>query len=106
MVQRLYCVYDRKAKVPFNGIFQQFNNDEDASRLFSDVVMNPQSGVIHKHPEDFALMYVGDIDNDTLHMTPAIASPVVTGDACVRAVERARAEFARAQDEAKRAGVL
>lgn len=109
MLQQVYCIYDIKSRSIVRGVLQCFSNDEDASRFFSDIVTSPEAGLIHKHPADFSLMSVGQIDFDNLIFEPnsgSLARPVITGDACVRAVERARAELAAAQDAAKAAGIL
>lgn len=108
MKKVLYSIYDRKARGPVNGVFQLLNNDEDAIRFFSDVVLSPNSGLINKHPEDFHLFSYGDFDEDSgmISIYPTGPIPVVSGDACVRAFERARAEYAAAQEAAKAAGIL
>lgn len=102
MVRRMYCIYDMKSEAPVNQIFQCFSTDEDASRMFHDVVMSPNAGLVHKHPGDFALLFVGEIDFDSLAFKPNNGTrfnPVMTGDACVRA-ERARAaEIAQSESE-------
>lgn len=96
MKRRLYCIYDTKAESPINGIFQSFNNDDDAKRMFGEVVL-AKGTMVQKYPADFALMFVGTVDYESLILEPnpfARSQPVLTGDACVRAFERARAEFA------------
>lgn len=102
MEMRMYCVYDFKAEAPVNRIFQCHGTDAEASRLFSALVMSPNSGMVHDHPGDFGLLCVGVMDFDTLVFKghPGCrANPVITGEACVRAVERARADKSISQGE-------
>ena len=92
MERRLYCIYDYKAQAPVNAIFQAFGTDAEASRMFAAVCTSPGT-LVQSHPQDFGLVFVGTIDFDTLSFVPSpacIASPIIMGDACVRAVARAR----------------
>lgn len=99
MVRRMYCIYDFKAEAPVSQVFQCFSNDDDASRMFRAVVLSPGS-LVHEHPGDFGLLFVGTIDFDSLSFVANSGSrfnPVLTGDACVRA-ERARVESQSSKD--------
>lgn len=93
MNRRMYCIYDFKSEAPVNSLFQCFSSDAEATRMFARVVGTPGQ-LINDHPGDFGLMYVGDVNFDNLSFVgnpTARGIPIITGDACVRAAERARA---------------
>lgn len=94
MLRRMYCIYDFKAEAPVSQVFQCYSTDADATRMFSAVVLNPASGLLHQHPADFGLLFIGTIsfDNLSFESNPTARAPITTGDACVRAAERARAQ--------------
>lgn len=58
----MYSVFDNKAKIFLQPFFMQ--NDAVATRFFVDAANDPDS-IICKHPEDYALMYLGTFDNET-----------------------------------------
>jgi len=89
--QRLYTIYDLKAESPV-GVIQWFSTDAQAARMFSSVIQAPGS-LIHEHPGDFVLLFLGTISFSSLAITPNLNSrmlPVASGDAIVRASTRAR----------------
>lgn len=60
MIEKLYSVYDHKAEMCIAGIIR-VPNDEVARRHFHDALRNQESP-LSQHPEDYDLMYLGDID--------------------------------------------
>lgn len=62
MIQKVFAIYDRKAAcygVPFF-----MGTDHMAVRAFSDLA-NDVKSTVNKHPEDYALYYIGSYnDND------------------------------------------
>lgn len=91
MIRRLYCIYDLKAMAPINGILQAFGNDDEASRMFRSVVVTDGT-MVFSHPDDFGLCCVGEVDYDTMVITPTAipGRPVLLGTDVVREL-RARA---------------
>lgn len=92
MIQQVYGIYDYKARSLVNGVLKCLNSDEEAERMFGALVRE-RGTLLSDHPEDFALVRVGEIDYDSLSFTANIGplfSPILTGDACVRGVARAR----------------
>lgn len=95
MEMNLYCIYDYKAQGPVGNLFQCWSTDAQAARSFEQVVMSP-GHLVNQHPGDFGLVCVGVINFDSLQLVanPAcVSSPIIMGDACVRAVERARVQL-------------
>lgn len=69
MRQGLYCVYDSKVglySMPFFAV-----SDAGAARTFSDAVAQ-EGTLIGKHPEDFSLIRLADVEDST----GAVTSPV------------------------------
>lgn len=100
MKRRLYCIYDFKAQAPLNELFVCHSNDDDAIRSFGSVCESPQS-MVSRYPADFGLLFVGEVDFDNLVIELNSGSrfnPVITGDACVRALTRARAASTPSSD--------
>lgn len=80
MIFKMYSVRDElrgyHAPIPFE-------NEELAKRWFDDR-MN-QDNIMHDHPEDFNLYYMGTFDNEsgTYVMMPADIKRVVKGVDCI-----------------------
>lgn len=92
MKMRLFCLYDLKAEAPANNIFKAFSTDAEAARFFEGVIEHSET-IISKHPGDFDLLCIGEIDFDTLSLTPMLgirANPIARGIDVVRAIKRAR----------------
>lgn len=84
MIQKMFAVYDLKAK--FFG--QPFFEAEQASaiRCFSDAVndsSNP-SNMWNKHPGDFQLYEIGEYNTETGEVTPSLTSALVMANALIR----------------------
>ena len=63
MTKRLYSLRDNRL-----GLFAQpiiSHNDAVAIRQFGDIVQDEKMGLIAQHPDDFALYYLGDFDDET-----------------------------------------
>lgn len=61
MKQKMFSVYDDKAKSYITPFFVPEKGQ--AVRMFTDTVNDPQT-VMHKHPEDFVLFFVGVFDTE------------------------------------------
>lgn len=59
MAKQIYAVYDRVAQDIVGGLFV-FTHDAPAIRIFVDG-LNDSSTMLSKHPEDYALVCVGDL---------------------------------------------
>lgn len=99
MVRRLYCIYDLLAKAPVNGIVQALGTDDEAKRMFRDVIVSDGT-FIAKNPEDFGLCYIGEINYDDMIVSPAVlpVRPILLGSDVVRDL-RARASLAERVNE-------
>lgn len=71
---KLYCLHDTALEA-FGGAMT-YTAHGQALRDFSDQVNDPQSP-IHKHPEHYTLMYLGEYDNQSGQITqpPGWAEP-------------------------------
>lgn len=65
----LFCVYDSASRV-FNAP-QMMENESVAVRAFRDVVLS-DNGLISRHPEDFALYFVGYFDCENGNIIPNV----------------------------------
>lgn len=109
MEARVYCIYDLKAEAPVNSVFKCMSTDAEAVRMFGQLLSDRQGGLVADHPADFALVCVGTVDFSTLQflINPGSRySPVITGDACVRALARARAGITSDSDGESAGGVV
>ena len=71
MVKSIYSIQDVKVSVFYPPIC--LLNDNEARRLLSDVVANPESP-ISKHPDDFRLFRLGEFDDNSGGLSP-LAQP-------------------------------
>lgn len=62
MILRIFAIYDIKTEI-FSPPFFQSTTGE-ALRNFKDLV-NDERSTVHKHPEDYRLMCLGNWDNHT-----------------------------------------
>lgn len=62
MKLRLFAIYD-KALAAYGSIMT-YTAKGQATRQFTDEVNKPDSE-LNKHPEDYALYYLGEYDNET-----------------------------------------
>lgn len=59
---RLYMIYDTRAQMLIGGI-QPFKHDAPAIRFFDDVARGDNS-IVGKHPHDFQLLCIGELEED------------------------------------------
>lgn len=76
-MKRIYAIRDVVAQA-FVGILHQFPHDAPAVRLFSDVARDEQT-IIGKHPEDYELWCLGELQDDGCIMPEVVV--VLTGSA-------------------------
>lgn len=57
-----------------------YPNDAVATRAFGDLVTKDKASMIGLHPEDFALVYLGEIDLETGVISPVVPVVLATGD--------------------------
>ena len=69
MIKKLYSVYDKKGQVTL-GIYEQ-QNDLVAIRDFSLVCKKEDTPII-KFPEDYSLLYLGELDQETGIITSGV----------------------------------
>lgn len=62
MILKAYCIFDKAVKAFNAPMFVQ--NEAQAVRAFSDTV-NSDETVIFRHPEQFSLSYIGELDDQT-----------------------------------------
>lgn len=77
MLFQLYAIKDRSVEA-----FQPMSccrAEGEALRAFHDALSNPQNGVIHKHPDDFDLWYLGTYDDQTGHISAEQPRKVADG---------------------------
>lgn len=77
MKEKLFAVYDQKAKV-YLPVFQA-RTVGAAERSFQDAV-NAKDHHFSQHPEDFVLVELGDIDLETGVIEPDVPRNVVRAD--------------------------
>lgn len=61
MIKQLYSIYDTKTET--YGIPVAYSKDGEALRAFMDLIDQGDS-IYSKHPEDFALVYIGQYNMD------------------------------------------
>lgn len=82
MRQGLYCVYDGKMLLYSMPFFSP--SDAAAVRTFSDAVKQ-EGSLLSRHPEDFVLMRLCDVEDSTGCVTaPATPVDVVQGRSFVK----------------------
>lgn len=91
MLRRLYCIYDLKAESVVNGLIQAMGTDAEAERMFRTIVAASDT-LVHQHPDDFGLCFLGEVDYNNLLVVPAKSPhiPILLGRDVVREIERAR----------------
>lgn len=91
MIRRMYCIYDHKAESVVSGVVQVLGTDEEAKRMFRSVVA-AQGTIVHEHPDDFGLHFLGEVDFDNLAILPTKSPhvPILLGGDVVREILRAR----------------
>lgn len=62
MKTQIFTVYDIKAEVYLVPWYS--TNDKQAMRIFGDAVNNAET-MFNKHPFDYALMHIGEFDDET-----------------------------------------
>nr|QJB20101.1 MAG: nonstructural protein [Microvirus sp.] len=62
MIQRMFAVFDMKIGSYAQPFF--LPSVPAAKRAFRDAASDP-STMLHKHPADYALFYLGDFDDET-----------------------------------------
>jgi hypothetical protein len=78
----LYCVYDAKVQLYSMPFFSQ--SDAAAARSFKDA-LNHEGSLLQKHPEDFALFRVCDVeDSDGTISVPPVPALVFQGRSLVK----------------------
>ena len=63
MNKRVYSVRDDRMKTYGSLVF--IENDNVASRAFGDLVLSDSKSLMHMHPADFSLWYLGNFDAET-----------------------------------------
>lgn len=66
MILRIYSIFDLKAQA-FSAPFTHVN-DEVAKRVLRDMLASNNS-IYSRHPEDFALYFVGEFDDASAQIT-------------------------------------
>lgn len=79
MIQSLYAVYDLVSE-SFVGGVHCFAADAAAVRMFGDALADPAS-MLAKHPNDFQLACLGQLDLGTGVITVPPVRVVLTGEA-------------------------
>lgn len=81
MNMRLYSILDSKA-ASF-GVPHFSQTDSSAIRTFSDAVNDPSNpnNQWNRHPEDFSMYFVGEFDEETGELFPALPRSLVTASA-------------------------
>lgn len=69
MKENLYMVYDNESQIGLKPIVIS-KNDVGPVREIQEVV-NDEKSLLHKHAGDFELLHIGEIDLETLIITPA-----------------------------------
>lgn len=78
MIRKLYSLRDCKMNECNPPVC--YPNDAVATRAFGDLVIKDKGSMIGMHPEDFALVYLGEIDLETGGIIPVSPVIVATGD--------------------------
>lgn len=79
-MKRLYAILDRIAnELVALRMYQvmSFRTDPEATRYFADAI-NDETSILHKHPDDYALLYLGEI-TDTGAINSTQPQIIVTG---------------------------
>lgn len=77
MVRQVYSIQDVKVSVFHPPMV--LKNKAEARRLMADVVADSQTPM-HKYPEDFRLMHIGEFDDNSGLLSP-LATPEFIADA-------------------------
>lgn len=81
----IYAILDTKAEALIGGL-QLHKHVAAAIRQFSDIALDPQT-MIHRHPEDFTLIHLGDITETNVIEAHYDYIVVITGSAWAAAMK-------------------
>lgn len=84
MNRGLYAINDRVAQSLVGRamyLVMAFRTDAEAARYFADGI-NDKSSMLHQHPADFELIYLGTISEGG-EITPEPRRIIITGDALI-----------------------
>jgi len=76
MLTQIFSVYDSKAEAYMQPFF--FQGKGQAVRSFSDLV-NDNSTLCGKHPQDFTLFHIGEFDDATGNVSSSVHTSLGTG---------------------------
>lgn len=68
MIKGLFSIRDEE--VAFGNLFSLPDNNKVAVRAFKDLIEDPRSGDVHKHPEDMVLYRIARFDDQSGEITP------------------------------------
>lgn len=72
---RIYAIYDTAAAMTIGGL-HLFRHDAAAIRLFTDIAEMKDS-TLGKHPEDFDLRCLGELNEDSCEISPAFTAEII-----------------------------
>lgn len=79
MARKIFAVYDLKSMTILGAVLMMHKHDAPAIRDFNDALSDDR-GIFSKHPEDYNLLCLGDIDDEG-SIIPAGPRVVLTGEA-------------------------
>ncbi|AZL82689.1 nonstructural protein [Apis mellifera associated microvirus 11] len=94
---RIYAIRDTVAQAIVAGAVFTERSDASASRMFADACLD-ERGLIGKHPGDFELIHLGDLEEDTGKITTdgvfgyPLPRVITTGASMVAARNAAQAQ--------------
>lgn len=88
MRKQLYVVYDVISLETIGPVFME-GHDAPAIRAFSDAILSDKTD-LSKHPHDYELRYLGDIDTGTGQIMEPEEKPetIITGSAIINNKEK------------------
>lgn len=90
---RMYCIKD--IKVGKFGVPFLATNDEEAKRIFSDLVLGSSESLIAKHPEDYDFYYLGVFDSRTGQHTCTTINYLLNAQSVIEDARRKYQSFLR-----------
>lgn len=90
-MKKLFAIFDRIAQEIVGRqmyAVMTFRTNEEAARYFADAI-NDETSVLHQHPSDYSLIFIGEISPSGNITAKHNAEIVVTGDALIALQDKA-----------------
>lgn len=97
-MKRIYAVRDRIAN-DLAGIFPLvvMRTDQQAVRYFGDSLLTEQKSALSAHPDDYELVYVGELADDGTIVPQQLPQIIITGTALMGIIENKKQDTLKLQ---------